>query len=130
MDLLLTPILRSVKQKKNLILFQIISDLRHCLRWEITPDNEKEVFANQKEVFDSIVRSLSASKQMYDTWMKIIQNALLDDQKSVDLIILLIMMKVNEDKTYYIEQLVCELSYDFFYCYSQYVSIYGRFGER
>ncbi len=62
--------------------------------------------ANQKKVFDCIVRSLSASKQMYENWLKIIQNTSFDDQKSVDLVILLIMVKVNEDKAYYIEQLV------------------------
>lgn len=64
------------------------------------------MYANQKEVFDSIVRSLSASKQIYDAWFKAIQGTSLHDQKSVDWIILLIMMKVNEDKTYFVEQLV------------------------
>lgn len=62
--------------------------------------------ANQKEVFNSIVRSLSASKQIYDAWLKVIQSTSLYEQKSVDLIVLLIMMKVNEDKAYYVEQLV------------------------
>ncbi|KAG4067200.1 hypothetical protein HA402_000191 [Bradysia odoriphaga] len=84
----------------------IISDLRECLRWNITPDNQQEIYANQKDVFDSIVRSLSASKQIYDIWLKNIQSTSLDDQKPVDLILLLIMMKVNEDKAYYIEQLI------------------------
>lgn len=87
---------------------QLISELRHCLRWTITTtiENQNEIAKSQKEVFQCIVRSFTASKQIYDIWLKTIQTTLLDNQKSIDLIILLIMIKVNEDKTYYIEQLV------------------------
>ncbi|KAJ6632727.1 Fanconi anemia group D2 protein, partial [Pseudolycoriella hygida] len=77
--------------------------LRDCLRWEKITVNEDEVIANQKEVFDSIVRSLSANKHIFDAWLKIIQSKEIDD---VDFIILLIMSKVNEDKSFYIEQLI------------------------
>lgn len=90
------------------IFSQIISDLRDCLHWNITTSNENEVSENQKKVFNCIVRSLSASKQIYDAWLKIIQGTSLDEQKSIDLIILLIMIKVNEDKAYNIEQMVSE----------------------
>lgn len=76
------------------------------MRWNITAENAQEIYANQKEVFDSIVRSLSGTKQIYDNWLKTIQNTSADSQKPVDLIILLIMMEVNQDKAYYIEQLV------------------------
>lgn len=86
---------------------QVIQELRHCLQWE---DNLNQcgtnVHLNQSTVFERLRRALTRSRQLFDIWMKNILNLSSKNQKPIDLLILLMMMSINGEKSKYIKSIV------------------------
>lgn len=85
---------------------EIIENLRSCLRWpQPLATTKNAIQKNQKEVFGCVNRSLIRSRQLFDVWLKRIQS-IMDEHKPIDLIILLMMMTINDEKSTYIENIV------------------------
>lgn len=87
----------------------IIKELRSCLKWPQSdvPMTRVATQKNQKEVFACISQSLIRSKQLFDVWLKRIQ-AESGPAKPIDLIILLMMMTINDERSNYIENIVSQ----------------------
>lgn len=85
---------------------EIIDSLRSCLKWpEELPTTRTGIQKNQREVFGCISRSLIRSRQLFDIWLKRIQSNT-ETHKPIDLIILLMMMTINDEKSVAIENIV------------------------
>lgn len=88
---------------------EIIENLRSCLKWpEELPTTRANIQKNQRESFGCVSRSLIRSKQLFDVWLKHIQSNC-DRHKPIDLIILLMMMTINDEKSVSIENIVSRL---------------------
>lgn len=84
---------------------EIIENLRSCVRFpDELPTTRSHIYKNQREVFGCISRTLIRSKQLFDVWLKCIQST--DKHKPIDLIILLMMMTINDEKSVTIENIV------------------------
>lgn len=98
-------ILKFSSQNVN-VLTEVIESLRSCLRWpDELPTTRMAIHKNQHEVFACINRTLIRSKQLFDVWLKRIQ-ANIEAYKPIDLIILLMMCHINDEKSNYIENIV------------------------
>lgn len=85
---------------------EIIENLRSCLKWpDELPTTRANIQKNQREVFGSISRTLIRSKQLFEVWLKHIQS-ITERHKPIDLVILLMMMTINDEKTVAIENIV------------------------
>lgn len=85
---------------------EIIENLRSCLKWpDELPTTKASIQKNQREVFGCISRTLIRSKQLFDVWLKHIQS-ITERHKPIDLVILLMMMTINDEKTVAIENIV------------------------
>lgn len=96
---------------------EIIENLRSCLKWPAElPTTRSNIQKNQREVFGCVTRTLIRSKQLFDVWLKYIQ-ANIERHKPIDLIILLMMMTINDEKSVAIENIVSVklLRYSFYF---------------
>jgi hypothetical protein len=86
---------------------QVIAELRVCLIWNVDKNDAKEVQTVQKSIFECIKRSLTISKVLFNGWLKAIQ-AIDDkhDHKPIDIIVLMIMIAVNDEKANAVESIV------------------------
>lgn len=85
---------------------EIIESLRSCLAWpEELPTTRSGIQKNQREVFGCVSRTLIRSKQLFDVWLKHIQSNT-DKHKPIDVILLLMMMTINDEKSVTIENIV------------------------
>lgn len=84
----------------------------------------------QKEVFDYISRSLYSSKKHFDIWLKCIQK--FETPKSIDFLIYLMMMTVNDERTKYLENIVTFFVFNknFQGQHLSIIFVFFRFGER
>lgn len=90
---------------------EIIENLGSCLKWpDELPTTRSIIQKNQREVFGCISRTLIRSKQLFEVWLKHIQS-ITENHKSIDLIILFMMMTINDEKTVAIENIVSFSSY-------------------
>lgn len=88
---------------------EIIENLRSCLKWpEVLATTRSSIQKNQREVFGCVSRTLIRSKQLFDVWLKHIQSNI-EQHKPIDLIILLMMMTINDEKSVAIENIVSAL---------------------
>lgn len=73
--------------------------------WTKVNDRDKSlVNETQKEVFQFIVRALTRSKELSDNWLKSILNCQrVEDFLPSDVIVLILMSSVNEDRSLYLE---------------------------
>lgn len=89
---------------------EIIESLRSCVRFpDELPTTRSIIYKNQREVFGCISRTLIRSRQLFDVWLKYIQSNT-DRHKPIDLIILLMMMTINDEKSVTIENIVSTFS--------------------
>lgn len=92
---------------------EIIESLRSCVRFpDELPTTRSNIYKNQREVFGCISRTLIRSRQLFDVWLKYIQSNT-DRHKPIDLIILLMMMTINDEKSVTIENIVSTFSLEF-----------------
>ncbi|XP_031621413.1 Fanconi anemia group D2 protein [Contarinia nasturtii] len=85
---------------------ELIENLRLCLRWpEELPTTRANIQKNQRDVFGCISRTLIRSKQLFDVWLKLIQSNT-ERYKPIDLIILLMMTTINDEKSVAIENII------------------------
>lgn len=79
-----------------------------ALKWPLAdlPTTKSAIHANQKTVFNCISRYLLRSKDLYEIWLKIIQRKSDGQHKPIDLVVLLMMMTIKEDRSGYIEKIV------------------------
>lgn len=85
---------------------EIIDNLRSCLKWpDELPTTRSSIYKNQREVFGCISRTLIRSKQLFDVWLKHIQSNT-ETHKPIDVILLLMMMTINDEKSVAIENIV------------------------
>lgn len=87
---------------------QLICDLRKSLRFnENSKTNRTEHDLTQRAVFDRIFTALIKSKSLYTIWLKTIQNASETEREpAVDVLVLLLMQSVNDEKRNFIENIV------------------------
>lgn len=89
---------------------KVVNDLRNCLQWNQSADcgaptvSDRDI--SQLAVFECIVRSLKSSQKLFENWLKVIKNVLTDDTKPIDLLVLLIMMSINDERTNQIDNIV------------------------
>lgn len=72
-------------------------------------DEEERGFVNetQKVVFEFILRALKRSKELSEAWLKSILNANgADEIYPTDIIVLIIMSAINEDRSFYLENVL------------------------
>lgn len=85
---------------------EIIESLRSCVRFpDELPTTRANIHKNQREVFGCISRTLIRSKQLFDVWLKYIQS-ITERHKPIDMIILLMMMTIKDERSVYIENIV------------------------
>lgn len=82
--------------------------MRSALKWPSTdlPTTKATIHANQKNVFTCISRYLLRSKDLFEIWLKHIQGNAGGRHKPIDLIILLMMMTIKENRSHHIETIV------------------------
>lgn len=86
---------------------QLICDLRKSLRFNNPTTNRTEQDLTQRSVFDRIFTALIQSRKLYDIWLKTIQNATESEREpSLDVLVLLVMQSVNDEKRNFIENVV------------------------
>lgn len=113
---------------------QVVADLRDTLRWPAaSAANRVPVNASQRAVFDRIVSALIQSRKLFDTWLRVLhttvdvtasdgdeedggnnQTNAVDVEtemgtRSLDLLVLLAMQSINDEKRNYIENIVRSL---------------------
>lgn len=92
---------------------EIIDNLRSCLKWpEELPTTRSSIQKNQREVFGCVSRTLIRSKQLFDVWLKHIQSNT-ERHKPIDLVLLMMMMTINDEKSVAIENIVSSIYFDF-----------------
>lgn len=85
---------------------EIIANLRSCLKWpDDLPTTKANIHKNQREVISAVSRTLIRSKQLFDVWLKYIQSNV-DKHLPIDLIVLIMMMTINDEKSIAIENIV------------------------
>lgn len=86
---------------------QLIGDLRKTLRFNNPNTNRTANDLIQRAIFDRIFTALIQSKKLYDIWLKSIQNASETEREpTVDVLVLLVMQSVNDEKRNFIENVV------------------------
>jgi Fanconi anaemia protein FancD2 nuclease len=89
----------------------MISELRKSLQWPRDGDAELRRSV-QLSVFFLIGRSLKFKKAMFSGWLRTIQ-AINDkhDHRPIDLIVLVVMIKTNDEKASVVEDVVSIMPY-------------------
>lgn len=87
---------------------ELITRFRKALNWRNVDEAERR-FVNeaQKIVFEFILRSLKRSKELNEAWLKSILNASRAEEiYTIDIIIIILMSAINEDKSLYLENVL------------------------
>lgn len=75
--------------------------------FEPNQSNVKEISEIQTKVFEYIVRALKRSKELSDIWLKSIQHSdSVNTHYPMDILVLIVMSTVNEDRTFYLENVI------------------------
>lgn len=94
---------------------QLIGDLRKTLRFNNPNTNRTANDLIQRAIFDRIFTALIQSKKLYDIWLKSIQNASETEREpTVDVLVLLVMQSVNDEKRNFIENVVSVFKWNTF----------------
>lgn len=108
---------------------QIIDILRRCLKWNSADFPEAEVKRCKISVFDCLTKALRRSKVLFDCWFKaIVASQNVADQKSIDFLVLLVMLSVREDKFTGINSLIKQKLRKGFYGTTFLEKIFNHFG--
>ncbi|KAL9900180.1 fancd2 isoform 1-T3 [Glossina fuscipes fuscipes] len=87
---------------------ELVNTLREILIWcehHTTTSLARDKQA-QLELFSNIEKSLIRSKKFYTIWLKTIANLTAAQIKSIDLVVLLLLIDIREDNTLYIENIL------------------------
>uniref|UniRef100_A0A1B0FNR3 Fanconi anemia group D2 protein n=1 Tax=Glossina morsitans morsitans TaxID=37546 RepID=A0A1B0FNR3_GLOMM len=87
---------------------ELVNTLREILIWRekhtsLSSAKDKQA---QLELFSNIEKSLIRSKKFYTIWLKTIASLTAAQIKSIDFVVLLLLMDVREDNTLYIENIL------------------------
>lgn len=87
---------------------QLVSDLRKALCFtNMSNTNRSDLDAIQRAIFDRICTALIRSKKLFDIWLKTIQNSIDSEREpAVDMLVLLVMQSVNDERRNFIESVV------------------------
>lgn len=102
-----TKFLLNCQPNENCV--ELITQFRK-INWSIAADPEDSTINTneiQKEVFQFILRSLKRSKELHEGWLKSILNASRpEDCYPIDLVVLIILSTINEDRSLYLENVL------------------------
>lgn len=83
---------------------RVISELRECLDWKSLDCSEEVKNANKLSIFNCIYNTLKGSKKIFEAWTKAILGISTScEHGSMDLLILVIMMSINDEKCNFLE---------------------------
>lgn len=87
---------------------ELITRFRKAMKWNNVDETERGLVNEiQKIVFEFINRALKRSKELSEAWLKSILNAnKADEIYSTDIIVLILMSSINEDKSVYLENVL------------------------
>lgn len=87
---------------------QLVGDLRKALCFtNMSNTNRSDLDAIQRAIFDRICTALIRSKKLFDIWLKTIQNSIDSEREpAVDMLVLLVMQSVNDERRNFIESVV------------------------
>lgn len=85
----------------------LIDKIRLVLNWESADEEKRSIIDSQNGVFEFILRALKRSRELCDLWLKSIMNSSTPDLTyPIDIIVLIIMSTINEDRSSYLESLL------------------------
>lgn len=83
---------------------RVISELRECLDWKSLECSTEDKNTNKLTIFNCIYNTLKGSKKIFEAWTKAILGISTScEQNSMDLLILIIMMSINDEKCNFLE---------------------------
>lgn len=86
---------------------ELVTRFRKIDWTNVDNDDWSLVYETQKEVFQFILRALKRSKELSEGWLKSILSASrVEDCYPGDLVVLIIMSSINEDRSMYLEMVL------------------------